>query len=615
MKKEDLLKYKKYLLSFSKEELRQRDLYLKKLATGIIQGPMTNYPSIDKTWLQFMDDEQILKDVPVKNVYQELYDNNKDHLDQIALLYFGAKITFRDFFNNIEATQKALIANGVKKGDFVTISSALNPETLYTFYALAKIGAVANFMSPFFDKDGGMIDRIADCNSKLAIVMDQFMPDLEETLNKSIIEKIVVLPTLNSSPIGFIKNTYIAKKSKNEIKWNKFIKEGKNVEVSNEIPFESQMPLAMVYSSGSTGASNAILLTHDSFENSVHAYPRCGVEIQRAKVYYQVIPPWFSTGISTSAHLPLTYGGTLYMDPRFERKVFVHNNLKLNPAGTIAAISLYQGFLEPKLLTKGNLSNLEIAFQGGEKTELEDIENIEKVFKEYNCNNRLLVGYGQCECGAGICTQTKNTPKDVTVGIPIPGVKIGIFDENRNELPFNTRGEVLVSTPCSMKGYYKNPVATSEYFYYDDAGEKWNCTGDIGIIQNNGELEVLGRANDYSIIKGCKVYNFDIENAIRKTGFIQNCDVFTDNDGELVAHIILKDLSQTNYSDLIVAIQESIYNELNEYDYVPEIFKFRDSFPAAKSGKRDTKAMKQEKTGFIKNNKTYLLQNKKLVRK
>ena len=615
MKKEDLLKYKKYLLSFSKEELRQRDLYLKKLATGNIQGPMTNYPSIDKTWLQFMDDEQILKDVPIKNVYQELYDNNKDHLDQIALLYFGAKITFRDFFNNIEATQKALIANGVKKGDFVTISSALNPETLYTFYALAKIGAVANFMSPFFDKDGGMIDRIADCNSKLAIVMDQFMPDLEETLNKSIIEKIVVLPTLNSSPIGFIKNTYIAKKSKNEIKWNKFIKEGKNVEVSNEIPFESQMPLAMVYSSGSTGASKAILLTHDSFENSVHAYPRCGVEIQRAKVYYQVIPPWFSTGISTSAHLPLTYGGTLYMDPRFERKVFVHNNLKLNPAGTIAAISLYQGFLEPKLLTKGNLSNLEIAFQGGEKTELEDIENIEKVFKEYNCNNRLLVGYGQCECGAGICTQTKNTPKDVTVGIPIPGVKIGIFDENRNELPFNTRGEVLVSTPCSMKGYYKNPVATSEYFYYDDAGEKWNCTGDIGIIQNNGELEVLGRANDYSIIKGCKVYNFDIENAIRKTGFIQNCDVFTDNDGELVAHIILKDLSQTNYSDLIVAIQESIYNELNEYDYVPEIFKFRDSFPAAKSGKRDTKAMKQEKTGFIKNNKTYLLQNKKLVRK
>lgn len=615
MKKEDLLKYKEYLLSFSKEELRQRDLYLKKLATGTIQGPMTNYPSIDKTWLQFMDDEQILKDVPIKNVYQELYDNNKDHLDQIALLYFGAKITFRDFFNNIEATQKALIANGVKKGDFVTISSALNPETLYTFYALAKIGAVANFMSPFFDKDGGMIDRIADCNSKLAIVMDQFMPDLEETLNKSIIEKIVVLPTLNSSPIGFIKNTYIAKKSKNEIKWNKFIKEGKNVEVSNEIPFESQMPLAMVYSSGSTGASKAILLTHDSFENSVHAYPRCGVEIQRAKIYYQVIPPWFSTGISTSAHLPLTYGGTLYMDPRFERKVFVHNNLKLNPAGTIAAISLYQGFLEPKLLTKGNLSNLEIAFQGGEKTELEDIENIEKVFKEYNCNNRLLVGYGQCECGAGICTQTKNTPKDVTVGIPIPGVKIGIFDENRNELPFNTRGEVLVSTPCSMKGYYKNPVATSEYFYYDDAGEKWNCTGDIGIIQNNGELEVLGRANDYSIIKGCKVYNFDIENAIRKTGFIQNCDVFTDNDGELVAHIILKDLSQTNYSDLIVAIQESIYNELNEYDYVPEIFKFRDSFPAAKSGKRDTKAMKQEKTGFIKNNKTYLLQNKKLVRK
>ena len=615
MKKEDLNKYKQKLYELSDRERKLRDIYLKTLVSGKRQGPLVGYSTIDKPQFKYMRYADILKEVPVKNVYQELYDNNKDYKDQVALLYFGAKITYGEFFENIDKTEKALIANGVKKGDFVTISSALNPETLYAFYALAKIGAVANFMSPFFDKDGGMIERIADCNSKLAIVMDQFMPELEETLDKSMIEKIVVLPTLNSSPIGFLKKSYKPKKEKNEVKWNNFIKEGKDIELPNEIPFEPQMPLAMVYSSGSTGASKAILLTHDSFGNSAHAYPRCDVKLNRGEVYYQLIPPWFSTGISTSANFPLINGVTLFMDPRFERKVFVHNMLKLNPTGTIAAISMYQGFLEPKLLKKGSLSNLKIAFQGGEKMEMEDKENIEKIFENYGSDAKLMNGYGQCECGAGICTQTKNTPSNNTVGISIPGVRAAIFDEDRNELPYNTRGEILADTPCSMKEYYKNPLATMEYFYYDDFGVKWNCTGDIGVINENGEIDVLGRANDFSYINDKKIYNFDIENAIRKLPDIQNCDVFTDNDNQLVAHIILNDQSRTDFDDLMIKIQESIYNDYQDIDYVPEIFKFRDSFPAAKSGKRDVKSMKQEKTGFIEKRKTHLLQQKKLVRK
>ena len=246
---------------------------------------------------------------------------------------------------------------------------------------------------------------------------------------------------------------------------------------------------------------------------------------------------------------------------------------------------------------------------------MKDKLNIEETFKKYNSNAKLMNGYGQCECGAGICTQTQNTPSNNTVGIPIPGVKIGVFDDDRNELPFNTRGEVLACTPCSMKEYYKNPAATSEYFYYDEAGEKWNCTGDIGVINYNGELDILGRAVDYSLINGNKIYNFDIENSIRKISEVQNCDVFTDNDGDLVAHIILKDQSLTDYDNIITKIQQVIYDDYNDIDYVPEMFKFRESFPAAKSGKRDVKSMKLEKTGFIKKNKTYLLSQKKLVRK
>ncbi len=611
----DLKAYKAKLAKLDSLEKKQRDLYLKKISNGEYQGPMVGIATVDRPWLKYMTDENILKDIPVKNVYQELYDNNKDYLNQVALMYFGAKITYKKFFENIDKTAKALIANGVKKGDFVTISSALNPEVLYTFYALAKIGAVSNFMSPYFDKDGSMVDRIKDCNSRIAIVMDNFYGELKDTLDEAKFDKTIILPTLNSSPIGLITKKIKPDKSKNEVLWNDFVKEGKKQELSNEVPFEPNMPVAMVYSSGTTGASKAILLTHDSFENSVHAYPRCGVDLNRKDVYYQIIPPWFSTGISTSAHLPLVYGGTLFMDPRFERKVFVKNNLKLNPAGTIAAISMFQGFLEPELLTKGSLSNLNVTFQGGEKMEMKDKLNIEKVFKQYNSNARLMNGYGQCECGAGICTQTINTPSNTTVGIPIPGVTVGIFDENKNELSYGERGEILVDTPCGMKEYYKNPEATKKYFYKDENGISWSCTGDIGVMNMNGEIEVLGRASDYSMINDKKVYNFDIENVIREFDCIQNCDVITDNEGKLVAHIILRNNEEEidNYS-LCEKIQEAIKDQLLDVDFVPSHFKFRTAFPAAKSGKRDVNKMKNEKDGIIYVDKSYLFNVKKLVK-
>ena len=611
MTKEDLIIYKEKLSKLSLEEKKLRDLYLRKIALGEIQGPVTGYSSIDKPWFKYYGDSAIMDTPNVVNIYQDLYDKNKDYMDQIALMYFGTNISFKEMFDNIDKTAQTLKANGVKKGDFVTICAALTPEIVYLFYALAKIGAVSNFMSPFFDKNQ-MIDRLSDCDSKLAIVMDNFYPMVNDTINNSNIEKVVLLPTLNSSPLGIVQNTIKASNEK-EVLWNDFIKEGIKEEVPETAKHEKDMPLVMVYSSGTTGASKAILLTHDGFSNTAFAYPRLDIPVIRGDVYYQIVPPWFSTGISTSTHLTLVQGGTLFMDPRFDRKVFVNNMLKLNPTGTLASVTLFQAFLDENLLTDGDLSNLISAFQGGEKIAMQDKERIEKVFKKYNSNSPLLNGYGQCECGAGFTTQTRTTPSNTSCGIPIPGVKIGIFDEDNKELLVNTKGEIFACTPCGMKEYYNNPKATEKYFYFDEAGDKWSRTGDIGIINENGELEVLGRAIDYSIVNNKKMFNFDVENVILKNPYIQNCDVFTDDDDILVAHIILKkSCKDIDKVELLKELQKNIYEEFDDIDYVPNKFKFRESFPIANFSKKDVKSMKSEKDGFINVDKDYLTKVKKL---
>lgn len=569
----------------------------------------SGYPTIDKPWYVNYNKNELEKEIQKKTVFQEVYDNNIKFQKDLALEFFGSKINYSTFFKNIEMTAKAFKEYGIKKGDFVTICAAGIPETVYSFYALSKIGAVANMIAPHFEKKD-LIARISDCESDTLIIMDEFYPELKEAIKGSRIKNIIVLPTLNSSMLRFITKTYKIDSFSNELYWNQFIKDGRKQKETETISYEKDLPLTMVYSSGTTGASKGILLSNDSFQNSIQSYPASGVDISRGQKFYQIIPPWYSTGLSTSIHLPLSYGTSVFMDPRFERDIFVKNIIKAKPNYCVAPTSMYEGFLDEKLVGNKNLSFFNYPFEGGEPLSNEVASKIEKVFKEHGSNAQLRVAYGQCECGAAITTQTQKAENTRgSVGIPLPGVTIGIFDEQFNELKYYERGQILANTPCSMLGYYKNEEATKEYFHIDKNGIKWNCTGDIGYIDEKGNLFVQGRATDYSIIDNEKIYNFDIENILMELDEIKMCDVLEfDNNGtkELAAHIIFTDKVQKEIEEnpeyleeKLFEIKQYIYERTNNEKMVPHRFKIRKSFPYAKSGKRDVSKIKEEKDGFI----------------
>lgn len=569
----------------------------------------SGYPTIDKPWYVNYNKNELEKEIQKRTVFQEVYDNNIKFQKDLALEFFGSKINYSTFFKNIEMTAKAFKEYGIKKGDFVTICAAGIPETVYSFYALSKIGAVANMIAPHFEKKD-LIARISDCESDTLIIMDEFYPELKEAIKGSRIKNIIILPTLNSSMLRFITKTYKIDSFSNELYWNQFIKDGRKQKETETISYEKDLPLTMVYSSGTTGASKGILLSNDSFQNSIQSYPASGVDISRGQKFYQIIPPWYSTGLSTSIHLPLSYGTSVFMDPRFERDIFVKNIIKAKPNYCVAPTSMYEGFLDEKLVGNKNLSFFNYPFEGGEPLSNEVASKIEKVFKEHGSNAQLKVAYGQCECGAAITTQTQKAENTRgSVGIPLPGVTIGIFDEQFNELKYYERGQILANTPCSMIGYYKNEEATKEYFHIDKNGIKWNCTGDIGYIDEKGNLFVQGRATDYSIIDNEKIYNFDIENILMELDEIKMCDVLEfDNNGtkELAAHIIFTDKVQKEIEEnpeyleeKLFEIKQYIYERTNNEKMVPHRFKIRKSFPYAKSGKRDVSKIKEEKDGFI----------------
>ncbi len=617
MEKEKLKSLKRLIQTLSDEETRE---VLKKYESG----EKTGYATVDRPWEAFYDDgrknELFLNTTP----YQGLVIGNKNYISEDALEYFGSNITFGELLKNIDIVAKALEEYGVKKGDFVTICSTTTPEVIYVFYALSKIGAVANVISPFYTPEE-LMARVNDSDSQVIIMVDKFFPKFKETLNKEKNKKIVVLPMMNSSLLRFISKKYKIDGKTNEVGWKTFVNDGMHRDESMVDLYSPHKPQAMVYSSGTTGASKGILLSVDSFQKLINAYGNSGFDTSRKQKVYQNIPPWHSTGLSLGINFPLSFGVKVCTDPRFDHDVFIKNVLKFKPEYILTNTSMYQGFTFDKSLDrmKGkSLSFLKYPVEGGEPLTEKDISNIEGVFRNHGSSARLLNGYGQCECGATVTTDiTSHKFSNSASGIPLPDITtVGIFDDNFHELKYGQRGNIVVKTDIGMIEYFKNKNATNEFFYVDSNGDRWSQTGDIGYMNDDGSLVVLGRKSDFSIINGKKIYNFDIERAILDSNNVKLCEIQThpNDDNKLVAHIVweneINSLLKKNPEkqvEYLLQLQENVIKTLGLPEAVPYCFCVRDGFPSAHSGKRDIKFIKNDIDDLIQINKH---QTKKLVK-
>lgn len=108
----------------------------------------TDYPSIDRPWMKYYSEEAINLKLPEESLYGFLYKNNREYENDIALNYFEHKITYGELFQNIEKTAKSFYSLGVREGESVVVCSINIPETIYTIYALNRLGVVVNMIDP-----------------------------------------------------------------------------------------------------------------------------------------------------------------------------------------------------------------------------------------------------------------------------------------------------------------------------------------------------------------------------------------------------------------------------------------------------------------------------------
>lgn len=582
----------------------------------------------ERPWLKYYSDEVINAKLPEDTIHGYIFSKNVKEMDRIAIKYFGNKLTYKELFHKIEECAKALTVMGVKKGDIVTVCMPTTPEMVYMFYALSKIGAISNMIDP--RKSAKEIEEYAnEVNSKIFLGIDIVGEKLRNLKKNTTVENIIIATPYESfkSPLKQILKLKDKLSSKTKrfidtnecISWDNFMKLGENKILVKKVEYEKDMPVTIVHTGGTTGKAKGVILSNDNINCGAFQCEISGLNFKDRGTWLDIMPPFIVYGVGNGLHLPLSMGMKVILMPKFEPTKFDEILLKHKPNYMAGVPSHYGYLLTSKKMEGVDLSFIKTPIVGGDKMDTNLEIEVNKFLKEHNCGTKIIKGYGMSEVDAAVSVCINGEINKLkSVGIPLSHTNIGIFDpETNKELSYNDQGEVRISGPNVMIGYYDNPEDEAKVLHTDENGVRWIHSGDLGYFDEDGLLYVKGRYKEMIIRPdGFKVYPSSIEEVILSHKDVSECKVvgcrdYTESQGELPkAFIILKD---TNKDEQIILeeIKAICERELAEYS-LPFDYEIRDKFPTTLIGKINTIALKEEGENKLKEQ---LQTNKKVLKK
>lgn len=303
----------------------------------------------------------------------------------------------------------------------------------------------------------------------------------------------------------------------------------------------------MLHTSGTTSNPKKVMLTHKNLLANIKSNV-ASLKLNSKDRCLIVLPMCFGY-CNTSQFLTHFYlGGSIVIyDGFFVPTKFFHYIEKYRCTNvTCIPTMLY-------LLTKSkwrnySLQSLRYLCFGGATISVDVLEKINELLPEVG----IVQTYGQTEASPRItCLLPQDFERKIgSVGKPIPGVCVKIIDESGNELPANSKGEIVVKGDNVMKGYYKKAEETAETIQ-----NGWLHTGDIGSFDDDGYLYIVGRIKNVIITGGLNIYPEEIEEILRSYPDVEEAIVLPRQHeilGEVpIAHVVVKNGSQVSTGQLL----------------------------------------------------------------
>lgn len=565
---------------------------------------LTGFPSIDKPWLKYYSEEVIKMPLPQKTLYSYLYENNRNHVESVALNYFGNRITYQEFFKHIKATADAFTMAGIKHGDIVTILSLITPETIYCIYALNYIGAVANMGYLSLSEDE-IIQMVEKTNSKAIIVLDVAAEKVIHVQERLTSGMTIILPVESSMPwlmksILKLKKKKLPNDGKQLLTYPSFVKKYTGQKQATEVQWKEEQPAVLVYTSGTTGEPKGVVLTNDNINAVAFQYRYSGLKFKTGETILAFMPPFFAIGFCLNVHMPLALGLEEILGPNPDPDVITKLYKKCRPNHFVAAPTNILQIIDA--MQGKSMSHCITLAGGGESMTPQQEEMVNTYLAEHGSDAKYITGYGMTEFAATVTTGLNNVYRENTLGIPLCKTIVKIVDtETGKELPYGEAGELCFHTLSQMKEYYQNPKETAETIRQHEDGMKWIHTGDLGWVDQDGFVHFKGRMKRIYMTQGedgtlYKVFPARTEMVLMELGNVKKCAVTVRMEGKLVkeqiAYLVLEKKSEKE--NILETVKEHCRKMLPSHS-VPGKYIILDEIPLTQSGKTDYRALEKMK--------------------
>lgn len=575
---------------------------------------ITGYASIDKPWQKYYSKEAITASIPELTAYQYMVSQNEDNLSTKAIMYYGKKISYKNYIDMIDETARRLYNLGITEGEVVTVMSVANPELEVLFYALNKLGAVINLID--VRSDYKQIKKyLMEVKSSEVVVMDNFLPEFDKCMEDedidNIVENVITLSPYNSVLFPF--NVLAEKKSRKEdntlyskideinkknkyMTWNDLMSVHK-YRYPRYPRYKKNMVAALVHTGGTTGVPKTVKLSNENFNAMAIQYKSLNANYNKGDTFLNGIVPFVAYGIVVTIHMPMCLGMTNIIAPILSPKEFTEFMIKYKPNHTITVPTYVEHFVHDRKADSMNWKCLKNLGIGGDYFPEQSEIYVNEFLKNHGSSSIAEKGYGMTENSstAGVCLVGVN--KTNSLGIPLPLNTYGIFERGTDkELKYGEEGEICITGPTEMLGYLDNEEEEGKVIKIHSDGKKWIHSEDVGIIDEDGFLFFKGRYKRLIPHGGFKLYPSYIEGVIMKHPDIDNCCVISIPDkvygASPEAHVVIKKDSMSELKKLKEELIKLCQDKLPSYSQ-PEDFIFEEDLPLTSVGKVDYKKVEK----------------------
>ena len=464
-------------------------------------------------------------DYKPETMYQMLAAVASKHPNDIAYEFQGKKTTYSEFINKIEVTAKALYAIGIRENDAVTICMPNTPQAIDTFYALNRIGAIANMIHPLSAQSE--ITFYLNCsNSKAILTLDMFYGKVVAARSECANQTIIIMARIIDELPVYLKPLYALKQGNKynhlpnksySLVWNKFIEMGQRYPLplpKNE--FKIDKCSVILYSGGTTGTTKGIMLSDLNFNAlSMQSLKAMGIKIQPKDSILAAMPIFHGFGLGIGIHTCLTNAITCSLMPTFNVTTYGHTLVHRKPNFIAGVPTLFEALLRTEGMDKADLSFLKGMYSGGDSLSIELKNKVDTFLKQHNAKIQVCEGYGTTECVTASCLTPKDKYKEGSIGLPYPDTTFVICEVGTtNQLEAKVEGEICLSGPTVMLGYLNNPEETANTLKIHADGKVYLHTGDLGYMDEEGYVYFKQRIKRMIITSGYNVYPSQIENII-----------------------------------------------------------------------------------------------------